>query len=102
MRTHEIVHHADESFSIPTLPVTAKALERHAKRFGVEGIEEIAVEFGIGLPREVMRKLSPKRQTTISLRQQVTDLSARGVRPGGIANVLNISERRVRALLKAA
>lgn len=43
-----------------------------------------------------------RRRTTKELCTQVHDLKAQGMVPGGIAKALNISERRVRAILKAA
>ena len=81
-------------------------LHRHMERYGSECVAETAAVFGLDLSQAVKRAAKPKpssqRRTTITLRQQVLDLKDRGVIPGGIANVLNISERRVRQLLKAA
>jgi hypothetical protein len=41
-----------------------------------------------------------RRRTTKELRTQVLDLREKGMVPGGIANTLDISERRVRAILR--
>jgi hypothetical protein len=99
-RRGTVVHNADGSFHVVGYSVTAKALEKHARKFGPDGVEEIAVWEGLALPADVTRKLPQKRRTTVGLKQQVADLRARGVLPSGIANVLNISERRARAILR--
>jgi hypothetical protein len=99
-RKGEIIHSPDRSFEIVGYPVTAKALEKHFKRFGPEGVEEIAMQAGVGLSKDITRKLPQRRRTTVGLKQQVKDLKARGVIPAGIGNVLNISERRVKAILR--
>ena len=40
--THEIVHYEDGRFRVPTLPMTLKALVRHASQFGTDGVLETA------------------------------------------------------------
>jgi hypothetical protein len=93
---HPIVHYSDGSFEIPTLPVTAGSLRRHMKRFGVEGTETVAVEVGVTV---AARAPSRRRRTTEILVQEAAELRVRGLIPAAIADVLNISDRRCRALL---
>jgi orotate phosphoribosyltransferase-like protein len=54
-----------------------------------------------------LRKTDPKapprqRQTTADLRAQVLDMRARGMVLGAIADALNVSDQRVRKILREA
>ena len=47
MTIHEVVHFADGSFRVPTLPPTLKQLLRHAEMYGTEGVAEAAEQGGL-------------------------------------------------------
>jgi hypothetical protein len=87
--------------NFPDAP-TVQALQRHAQRFGPEGVNEIAEVYGdlTAVPASV----GPKRmrRTGLSLRSQVLALRDRGIVPSAIADTLNVSDRRVREILAAA
>jgi hypothetical protein len=42
MTVHEVVHFDDGQFCIPTLPLTLRALVRHAEKFSTEEVDETA------------------------------------------------------------
>lgn len=80
---------------------TEEALRKDAKRFGGEGVSEIAEAYGMtALAVELAEDNGTrKRRTSNTMREQVRALQARGVIPAAIADTLNISDRRVRQLL---
>jgi hypothetical protein len=84
----------------PNTP-TATELHRHAERFGREGVDEIAAVYEIELNASTARQAGPrsKRHTGPALREQVIELHGRGLLPTAIADVLNVSDRRVKEVL---
>jgi hypothetical protein len=84
---------------------TSEALHRHATRFGLEFVKATAEAFGIYLrnvaavPKSTEKKT---RRTTETLRAKVLNLHERGVVPAAIADTLNVSDRRVAQILRAA
>lgn len=106
-KVHAVVHRLDGTIAIPTMPVTEKALRRHVRRFGPEGIAEVArAELPAAQAESVAllgaKKLSRRRKTTDTLREQVAALHERGMVPLAIADALNISDGRCRRLLPSA
>ncbi len=110
-KVHEVVHNADGKFSIGDPPVTREKLLRHVEKFGAEGVAEIAKwELGdsdlktVRAKAKTETKKRPKKQrhTTTELREQVLELHKRGRRVMVIADVLNISDARVQAILSEA
>jgi hypothetical protein len=53
---HRVVHHPDGGLSVPSMPVTAEALLRHAEKFGWDGVKEVARWEGIELERGTPRR----------------------------------------------
>lgn len=86
----------------PYLAPTSERLRRHAVRFGHELVAQTAAAFGAKLHVKAPKKALPKRKrhTTDELRTQVHELRKRGLIPMAIADTLNISDSRVRALLQ--
>lgn len=84
----------------PSAP-SAEQLRRHAARFGAEGINETGAAYGIDLGRKIRDETKPSRQrrSSAQLRAEVIELHSRGVLPEAIADTLNVSDRRVKALL---
>ena len=76
---------------------------RHAERFGTEGVADVAREYEADM-RRLKKEDKPKlrRRTNDELRGQVLELVSRGVVKTAIADTLNISDRRIDAILKAA
>jgi hypothetical protein len=86
-------------------PLAIEDLHRHAARFGPECVKETARVYGGELRNlAVVPKSAAKRQrrTTESLRMEILALRDRGVVPAAIADTLNLSDRRVAEILKAA
>jgi hypothetical protein len=84
-------------------PPTVEAFHRHAERFGPELVRDTAAAFGIDLrARNTAAKPKRQRRTGPSLKSQVLELRGRGIMPTAIADALNISDRRVREILRAA
>jgi len=84
---------------------TSEALHRHAERFGPDFVKETAEAYGIDLRNVSARPKSAEkrtRRTTETLKTKVLNLHARGVVPTAIADVLNVSDRRVKEILGAA
>jgi hypothetical protein len=82
---------------------TAERLHRHAERFGPEGVQEIADVYGVNMRvKKAIKKAPRQRRTTDDLRRQVIDLRERGLVQGAIADALNVSDERVRAILVSA
>ncbi len=100
-KIHEVVHSADGIFRIPTLPLTGDRLHRHAERFGPDTVKATAEMHGLDL-RVKSQTGRPKRRrrTSEDLRREVAELRGRGMVPSAIADVLNVSDRRVSALLR--
>jgi len=77
------------------------SLHRHAQRFGSEGVSGVARAYGnpslrpapAGAPKR-------RRRTSAELREAVAGLHGRGVVPAAIADALNVSDRRVKDLLR--
>jgi hypothetical protein len=93
---------AEQRFWQTSFPTpSAEALRRHGDRYGVEGVAETAAAFGIDL-RVKRDRARPKRQrrTSANLKAQVLQLHTRGMVPTAIADVLNVSDRRVKELLR--
>lgn len=84
---------------------TSEALHRHAERFGSEFVKETAELFGIDLRNVAARAKTDEkrtRRTTETLRAKVLNLHERGVVATAIADTLNVSDRRVVQILRAA
>jgi hypothetical protein len=78
-----------------------ESLFRHADRFGSDGVAETASVYAIDMrvKRDAARP-KRRRRTSASLRAEVLELRGRGVVPLAIASVLNVSDRRVREILR--
>lgn len=76
----------------------ADAYLLHAQRFGPELVEETAKQHGVDL-RVQAPKAKRMRRTTPNVRGQVLELASRGTVTEAIADVLNLSDRRVREIL---
>jgi DNA-binding NarL/FixJ family response regulator len=113
----EVVHRADGSFEIPSLPVSVDALRRHAERYGTDGVLEVAeavlderavarlrVELDAIDRARVPRfgRVRTRRRSTVETRAAVLALRADGLVPGVIADKLGVSDATVRRHLKAA
>ena len=99
-RIHEVDHYADESFRIPTLPLTGERLHRHAE-IGTDGIRATADMHGLDLRvRPQGQRPKRRRRTSAQLRQEVAELRGRGMVPAAIADALNVSDRRLAGLLR--
>jgi hypothetical protein len=85
-------------------PPTEDALRRHARRFGRECVSGVAEAYGYtALAAELAETSGGRtRATSETLRAQVLALHARGVLPAAIADTLNVSDRRVKTLLREA
>jgi hypothetical protein len=81
---------------------TAGRLRKHAARFGPEGVQDIAAVYAVDLTTPKPASTARQRRTTETLVRQVVDLRKRGLRVWPIAKKLNISERRVSAILASA
>jgi hypothetical protein len=83
-------------------PPTEAGLRKHAKRFGREGVSEIADAYGMtALAVELAEDSGARgRHTSDAMREQVRALHNRGVVPTAIADTLNISDARVGKLLR--
>jgi hypothetical protein len=93
-------HGADGSIDVPSLPVSVDALRRHAERYGTDGVKAVASVCGLDLNvRKVAELPKRRRRTTGQLVEEARLLRDRGMVPGAIADVLNVSDRRVKELL---
>jgi hypothetical protein len=83
-------------------PPAEAELRRHVKRYGPECVAELADAYGMtALAVELAESNGTrKRHTSDTMREQVRALHARGVVPAAIADTLNISDDRVRKLLR--
>lgn len=84
-------------------PPTEEALRKHARKFGRECVSEIAEAYGYtALAAELAETSGGRtRATSDTMRAQVLALHARGILPEAIADTLNVSDRRVKKLLRA-
>ncbi len=71
---------------------TEEALRKHARRFGREGVSEIADAYGMTATAAELAEAGGKRRrrTTDTLRAQVVALHERGIVPAAIADSLNV------------
>ena len=86
-------------------PPSAEGLHKHAERFSPDGVPEIRDAYQVTLLNVSAAPTSkaPKtRRTTESMKTKVLNLHERGVVPAAIADTLNISDRRVSEILRAA
>ena len=82
---------------------TAEELHKHVARFGSDGVPEIRDAYQVTLRNAVPpSKAKRARRTTETLKAKVLNLNERGVVPAAIADTLNISDRRVNEILRAA
>jgi hypothetical protein len=86
------------TFTIPSLPLTAEQLRHHAKRYGSEGIEEVALAENVSLDGELAKGVfKPQRRTTKALETWVLGLCRSGMLFCAVASTTNVSEDRVRS-----
>lgn len=84
-------------------PPTRDKLDTHARRYGVECVNETAAIYGVDMKlRREPSKPKRSRRTTGELRGQVLELRSRGLVGTAIADALNVSDRRVNTILAAA
>lgn len=86
-------------------PPDREGLHQHVRKFGPDGVKETAATFGINMQVTAARSKSGKprqRRTTDTVRAQVLNLHARGLISAAIADTLNLSDRRVKAILTEA
>ena len=84
---------------------SAEGLHKHAQRFSPDGVSEIRDAYQVTLLNmspAPTSKAPRTRRTTESMKTKVLNLHERGVVPAAIADTLNISDRRVSAILRAA
>ena len=82
---------------------TAEELHKHVARFGSDGVAEIKDAYRVTLRNAAPTSKAPRRRhTSESMKAKVLNLRDRGVVPAQIADSLNISDRRVSDILKAA
>lgn len=80
-------------------PAPTKAeLERHAKRFGPEGVLETAEELGVDVAVERPRRKRGARRPTLNAR--VAELLTQGHGVDVIAEIENLSPSRARRIIK--
>jgi hypothetical protein len=87
---------------VPLRPPTRDELLRHAERFGTEAVADVAQEYGVDMRLKKDAKPKLRRRTNDELRGQVLELASRGVLKTAIADALNVSDRRIDAILKAS
>ena len=84
---------------------SAAALHRHAERFGPDGVGDVRDAYDVKL-RNVsaapQSRAPRRRRTSESMKTKVLNLHERGVVPAAIADTLNITDRRVADILRAA
>ena len=78
---------------------TAAELERHARRFGPEGVEELANELGVRIKVE-RPKVTRTRAKGPTLKQRVAEHLAEGRGVELIAELENLSPSRARRLVE--
>jgi hypothetical protein len=100
---HAVVHGAEGSIDVPSLPVTVDGLRRHAERYGPDGVKAVASVRRLDLNvRKVAELPKRRRRTTGDLIEEARRLRERGMVTGAIADVLNVPDRRVKELLAEA
>jgi hypothetical protein len=99
-RTHGLLKDDHRPCSRPA--PTAAQLERHARRFGPEGVKETAAEHGVevevGSTKRATRAARRGRGPTLRQRVEAHLAAGRGVEL--IAEIENLSPSRVRRLVK--
>jgi hypothetical protein len=101
-RTFWVSRTRSERDAVLLRPPTRDELLRHAERFGTEGVADVAREYKVDM-RRLKKEAKPlRRRTNDELRGQVLELTSRGVVKTAIADALNVSDRRIDAILKAA
>ena len=92
--------------SVEIHPPTLDELRRHAQRFGIDCVIETARDYltaaevaELELDMASANGGPRRRRTTTALREQVEALARRGLVRSAIADTLNISDRRVAAML---
>jgi hypothetical protein len=96
--------HSEHGAVASAMP-TAEDFQRHAYLYGAECVTETARAFGgkqLTVSAAPGSKAKRYRRTTPNLRDQVLGLHARGLVVSAIADALNVADRRVREILKAA
>lgn len=78
---------------------TAAELERHARRFGPEGVEELASELGVKVKLE-RPKVTRKRAKGPTLKERVAAHVAEGRGVELIAELENLSPSRARRIIE--
>ncbi|HEY2371391.1 MAG TPA: hypothetical protein VGH82_02475 [Gaiellaceae bacterium] len=86
----------------PLAPPTAAQLFKHAEKFGPECVNETAAQYGVKLERLAVEKPKRQRRSGPTVKAQVLELHGRGALPAAIADTLNLSDRRVKELLRDA
>ena len=84
---------------------TAEGLHKHADRFSPDGVAEITDAYRLTLlnvSAAPASKAKRARRTSETMKTKVLNLHERGVVPAAIADTLNISDRRVSEILRAA
>ena len=85
---------------------TEEAFRKHRHSHGGEGIAEVAGSYDLKAAAREAKRLEPKakrnRRTNAELRAEVLALHERGLVPTAIADVLNLSDRRVKTLVQQA
>ncbi len=80
---------------------TRAALLKHAERYGWEGVEEVALEYGIsGVVAPRVKRTRSTRGP--SLKKRIAGYLARGMSEAAIAEAENLSPSRARRLVAAA
>lgn len=103
-RNRDAYSAADAAWWVRQFPLAPERerLLKHVDRFGTEAVNEVASLYKVNL-RVAQPKVKRPRQRRSSgeLEAQVLDLRkrGRGLVPAAIADVLNVSEKRVRQIL---
>ena len=82
---------------VKATPITAERLERHAKRFGPEGVAETAAELGVDVTVERPKRKAARRGPT--LKERVAGHIEAGHSVELIAELENLSPSRARRLV---
>lgn len=80
--------------------ITTAELERHARRFGPEGVEELAAELGVKVRLERPKAPARKRAKGPTLKERVAAHVAAGHGVELIAELENLSPSRARRLVQ--
>lgn len=90
--------------AFPDLPAPARAeLEKHAEKFGPGSVARVATVCDVDRVKvPEPKRPSRKRRTTAELRAEVLDLRAKRMVLTAIADTLNVSDARVRKIVREA